>query len=260
MRGNVDLQRAFGAAVLCALIAVLVPVVGVSLAAALPLCLYLPGYAITSAAFASRGLPRPELHLLSVGLSLATLALGVLVLNIFPWGVRDFSWAILLVIVVGAGCRLAALRRRVRRSAAPLRLPGRVPRLDAVLVILALLAAAAALVIAQTPVSNGRAIGYSSLWMLPRTAGAVPKAEIGVTSNEQSRTGYRLEVRLASGRLLRAARFSLDPAETKLLRVAVPEEGGTAPSELVASLYHSREADRLYRQVTASLPGEAAAR
>ena len=55
---------------------------------------------------------------LSVGLSLAMLALGSLVLNYVPGGIRACSWAVLLVLVVLAASREAALRRRPRRPGA----------------------------------------------------------------------------------------------------------------------------------------------
>ena len=61
----------------------------VRLVAALPLTLFLPGYAIIAAAFGSRELAPPKRLMLSVAISLMVLALGAFVLNIFPFGLDD---------------------------------------------------------------------------------------------------------------------------------------------------------------------------
>ena len=76
-----DLELVAIAAVLCALLAVAVPVEAISILAAAPLVLLLPGYAITAAAFGPRQLPAPQLIALSIGNSLAALVLGSLFLN-----------------------------------------------------------------------------------------------------------------------------------------------------------------------------------
>ena len=92
---------------------------------------------------------------LSLGLSLAVLALGGLLLNYLPGGIRAVSWALLLVLVVLAGCRAAALRRPRRRRRPPHAGRGRgSPRREAGLLAGgAALAIVAALVLAFVPLS-----------------------------------------------------------------------------------------------------------
>ena len=54
MRGHRDLRGAATAALACALLALLLPFAPLSLLFAAPLAFFLPGYAITCAAFAKR--------------------------------------------------------------------------------------------------------------------------------------------------------------------------------------------------------------
>ena len=86
---------------LCALLALLIPCRLLSLLFAAPLAFFLPGYAIVAATFARRNLGWPRSCSCSASaLSLAMLALGALVLNYVPGGIRASSWAILLLLVV----------------------------------------------------------------------------------------------------------------------------------------------------------------
>jgi hypothetical protein len=54
----------------------------------LPLVLVLPGYAVTAALFPNRSLGVPERLVFSLGLSVAIVVLGGLLLNVTPFGVR----------------------------------------------------------------------------------------------------------------------------------------------------------------------------
>ncbi|HEX6228423.1 MAG TPA: DUF1616 domain-containing protein, partial [Solirubrobacterales bacterium] len=111
MRGHRDLQLAVIAAAASALVALLVPIEELRLIGALPLTLALPGYAIVAVTFARRPLGQAHVLLLSLALSLITLALGGLVLNYSPGGIRSVSWAVLLFVIVLAASRGAAIRR-----------------------------------------------------------------------------------------------------------------------------------------------------
>ena len=97
------------------------PLEVVRIVAALPLTLFLPGYAVIAVAFGSSELALPKRLLLSVAVSLMVLALGALFLNYFPFGLRTASWAVLLPLIVIAACRGAALRRKhpAARGSAP---------------------------------------------------------------------------------------------------------------------------------------------
>jgi len=252
MKGHGDLRLATAAAATCALLALAVPVEALSLVFAAPLAFFLPGYAIVSAIFVRARLVAPVLLTLSIGTSLSTLALGALVLNYAPGGVDGLGWAILLAAVTAAACRGAAIRRPETDGKwlpswqAPAR--SQVAFLAATAVV-----AVAALVLAFATLPADRAIGYTELWIQPYAAGGKTGVRVGVGSNEQHRTYYRLLVRLkTAGPTVR--RFVLQPGESQVLRVAsVPTPGGS-PTRVSAVLFRPGRSDRPYRRVSGWTP------
>jgi uncharacterized membrane protein len=252
VRGHRDLKLACAGAVLCALVAALVPFEIVRLIAALPLTLFLSGYVIVAAAFGARELAPPKRIVLSVGTSLATLVLGAFVLNIFPFGLRTASWAVLLPLVVIAAARGAALRRgpaedRSRRRPT---LPRPAPASLAITVV-AVLIAAVALVLAQKPLPAKNAVGFSALWMLP-TDSREDAVAIGVISNEQDPASYRLKVNLGKSQS-KTYRVDLDPGEERVYELDVPPRA-SGRTHVVATLYREERPGRVYRRVTSWLP------
>ncbi len=252
MRGHRDLVIAVRAAALCALLALLLPGGLPSLIFAAPLALLLPGFAIASATFVRRPLDRAQLLALSLALSLMTLALGGLVLNYAPGGIRAFSWTLLLVLIVVAGCRAAALRRPrppIKRAAL---VPPRVSALAAVVAIAGLALAVAALVLAFTTLPAKNALGYSELWMLP--SDNVPAAvEVGVISQEKSPARFRLQVAFANRAKPIEREFSLDPGEEKVLQLGteLPPPGTAVAVD--ASLYLQSLPGEAYRRVSGQI-------
>lgn len=254
MRGHRDLERVSVAAVVCALGAALLPWEIVRLAAALPLTLFLSGYAIVAAAFASRELAPPKRMMLSVGVSLMVLVLGAFVLNIFPFGLTTASWAVLLPVIVIAAARAAALRRDPprRRRAEGFSLP-RASAGSIALVSLALLIGIASLVLAQRPLPAENAAGYAALWMLP-TDSREEAVRVGVLSNEQDSASYRLEVTQGKGRAPQTFQLSLEPGEERSFELDVRSAESGNRTRVVASLYHDDRPQRLYRRVISWLP------
>jgi hypothetical protein len=168
MKGQRDLRLLAAVAVLCAVLALLIPVDGIALIFAVPLALFLPGYAIVAAAFARRKLAWTQVLLLSIALSLAVLVLGALVLN-YAGGIHPLSWAVLLLLVVFAGCRAAAVRRGAGRGG-PHWPRLQLRRLELAMLGGAVAATAAALVLASSAVPANDALGYTQLWILPTAA------------------------------------------------------------------------------------------
>ncbi len=252
MRGHRDLGLACAAAVVCALVAALVPLEIVRVAAALPLALFLPGYAVIAVAFGSQELAVSKRLTLSVGTSLMVLVLGTFVLNIFPFGLTTASWALFLPLLVIATSRGAALRRQH-----PDRVPTRRPTLPrpsvANLAIgsVALVIAIAALALAQRPLPADGALGFSALWMLP-TDSREDVVAVGVISNMQHHTSYRLEVSLGKSRL-KSYRFGIEPGEEQVYEIGIPPKAG-GRTHVVASLYRAKRPQHLYRRVTSWLP------
>jgi hypothetical protein len=238
------------AAVGCALLALMLPVDWLSLLFAAPLALFLPGYAIASAACARRAVPLPQMLTLSVGLSLATLALGSLVLNYVPGGIRAISWAVLLVLVVLAASRDAALRRGPPQTERrPLQVRIRLTRSGAALLSAGLLAVLAAMILTFTTVSAKHAVGYTELWLEPLHTLHGGAARIGVRSDEQARTRYRLKASFGDGskRIVRA--FPLNPGEARVVRLEIRRPPGAPPLRVAVSLFRQDRPALPYRRV-----------
>jgi hypothetical protein len=247
------------AAVAAALVAALAPWDVVRLLAALPLAVFLPGYAITAAAFGPQRLDPQRLAMLTLLCGLSLLCLGGIVLNYLPGGLRTVSWALLLVLVVLATARAAALRREEPdgRSSGWTR-----PRLhgaDVACVVLAAVLVVGTLVFAYTPLPASKAVGYTALWMLPAKNAADPALKVGVISAEQGRRHYRLEARIGENGKPKRYHLTLDPDEERVFELPVSRRAGKK-ARVVVSLYDSERPHRLYRRVTTwtagSQPGE----
>ncbi len=252
MRGQRDLAIAAWGSVLCALLALVAPWPALSIVFAAPLALFVPGYAIVAATFARRDLGWPRTALLSLALSLATLVIGSFLLNYAPGGIRDTSWAILLVLVTIACCRAAALRRP--KSGGPALPRPRIGRHDAVFVLGGLALAVAAVVLAMTTLPARNARGFTELWATPQVHGTRGSAEVGVGSEEQHKTSYVLRTRVGNGTPA-VRRFTLRPGEERTIRLyAAPSLDG-APVPVKAQLALAARPGQVYRQVSASIPG-----
>ncbi len=256
MRGHRDLRRAGALAVACALLALLAPVGWLSLLFLAPLAFFLPGYAILAATFAERPPKLPLLLSLSLGLSLATLAIGGLLLNLLPGGIRAGSWAALLTLVVLAAARAAAIRRGARGEwrlrPAPIRLR-RPSGAGLGLIAAGALATLAALVLTFTTVGGSNAIGYTELWMQPLRGREEAALRVGVGSEEQGRVRYRLLARFGDGSE-RTTAFALEPGETRIVRWEVARAPGSPPQRVDVSLFRKDRSARPYRRVFGWLP------
>jgi uncharacterized membrane protein len=257
VRGHPDLRLAIACAIAGGVLALAIPVSALSLLFALPLALFLPGYAIVSAVFVRRPLVTPMLMTLSIGMSLSTLALGALPLDLSPGGVRGLSWTILLIAVTAAGCRVAALRRP---AAGETRIPvPAVPRgRQAGLLAAAVLVAAVALALAFVNVPADKAFGFTELWMQPYSHSDEHGVLVGVGSNEQERTRYRLRVRFGREGPSVVRHLALRPGESRVLRLPTLPANAIAPRRVTAALFRARRPDRPYRRVSGWAPGSGA--
>ncbi|HET7507006.1 MAG TPA: DUF1616 domain-containing protein [Solirubrobacterales bacterium] len=253
MRRHRDLRTASLAAVVCALIAALVPVEVIRVLAALPLTLFLPGFALVAATFDRIELAPLKRLTIEVAASLIVLVLAAFVLNIFPFGLTTASWAVLLTLVVIGGCAVAARRRgdepRPTRSLFPS--SAGLSARSAVLLAAALLIGAGAIALAQTPLPAKHAAGYTALWMLPADRDERALV-VGVQSNEQDPAAYRLRVDVGGEGGSRTYRVELDPGEEKTFEVDVPSSA--ARTRAIASLYREGDLGHLFRRVTRWIP------
>jgi hypothetical protein len=239
-------------------LALLLPFEPLRMLLAAPLALFLPGYAIAAAIFARGRIRRSQFLVFSLGLSLVVLALGALLLNYMPGGIRAWSWALLLFAVVLGCCRGAALRRP-RRAPAPV--AWSLPRANGPQLALFLgggLALLAAVVLAFTPLTATKAIGFTEIWIQPLAAGN--GVRIGVGSGERDDSSYRLQVRFGAGKTV-TRRFELEPGQREVMALGgaglVSATGGPIPVSAILYKEDSPEPDHPFRQVSTWLPAPA---
>lgn len=250
MRGHRDLEIAAGASALCALLALFFPLEVVRVLAALPLCFALPGYALT-AALQGRRLDPWRNTVMSLGMSLAILAVGGLLLN-FVGGIYPGTWAALLVLLVIGCCRAAALRRGQPAERRPLRPSLGLGTAGVLTLAAAAVIAAVAIVVAETPFPADEARGFSRLWMLPaETRGEV---RVGVASEEHHTFDYTLEFRVGGQQKANKIGFRLDPGEEREFTLPVGRAAERGPVRVKASLIREDRFQEVYRRVTTWLP------
>jgi uncharacterized membrane protein len=251
MRGHRDLELACVAAVVCAVLGLVIPVPVLSLVFVLPLALFLPGYALAAAALPRWQPGAPQRLVVAVGLSLATLALGSLVLN-YLGGLRALPWAIFAVVVVLGGCRYAAIvRPPTALRPRHLQLP-RVAIVPALAIVLGLVAAGGAMALAFHPVAANHAVGYTELWL--KTGAAPGRVAVGVGNQEHEATRYGVIVRFSGGAEEQVKRLDLAPGQKAVVTVPVVGKKRPGPVRVVATLYREQEPNKPYRVVSGRVP------
>jgi Protein of unknown function (DUF1616) len=212
---------------------------------ALPLVLFLPGYAITAALFPKRPFGLPELLLFSVGLSLTATIIGGFVLNWTPWGMQTKSWAILAAGVTVGASLVAAMRQRRAQPvvAAPVKIGLDVRQ--GLLLGLAAIVAGAAIGLAQTPMPSSGVLGYTLLWLLPAGDGNPQAVRLGMSSQELTPTTYRLQLNVDGQVVREYSPITLVPGDEWEDVVEL-----TSESSIVEALLYRLEAPEIvYRQV-----------
>ncbi len=252
-RGNRDLWSVAAAAAICAAVALAVPVTALRTLAAVPLCLALPGYALTAAIFARRRITGLQVSVLTLALSLSTLVLGSLVLDLSPGGIRTGTWAALLLVVILAATAVAMARRRGGEPSPPDRLRLRLRLSDIGLLLVAALIVASALTLSRLPLKASSALGYTQMWMLPSGTQLAPAVRIGVTSAEKGDTTYRLVFKGPSGHpTVINADLRLAPGGS--YEVTVPITGTRTKQSIVKAKLYKSGGNAVYRRVSALIP------
>ena len=246
-----DLTVVMVSAVVCAVLTQLAPALPlIRLLCALPLVLFLPGYAMSAAILPRRFFGPPERLLLNLGLSLIVVALAGLVLYWLGWPLQTGTWAIVLSGFTVCASAIAWWRRRRSHSVDdPLpKLHFNLSRRDGLLLGLAVLVAVVAIGLARMPTPPKGVAGYTLLWMIPAGDGNANDYRLGVNSMEFSAASYRLQVML-DGQVIREwPELQLAPGESWETPIALQADRVGAGS-LEATLYRLDNPDVVYRHV-----------
>lgn len=246
-RGSLDLLIAAVVAGISVAVVVFVPDTAVRTVFALPLLFVLPGLSMTAALFPSNQLDLPRRLLLQLGLSLSVAILGALVLDLTPFGLRRTSWAVLLGLIVCAGCAVAARRRT---DLAPRMVRIWLPRrTDAALVGLAIAVVAGAVAFARTPLAAKNVVGYTALSILPARGSTGSRAvRVDISSGELHTIGYRLELYIGQ-RVTDVRQMRLAPGQEWQETFRLRSTRLTGRSWIGARLYRDDRPSVVYRSV-----------
>lgn len=214
----------------------------------LPLALFLPGYALSRAIFRRGAPPLAERIVLTLSLSLVTIALVSLFLYTASVGLTVRSWAVALAIVTAGGTLAAAAQPLPASDGFAPTMRGPASRalrpVPIVIVLIAAAVLAGAVVLARTPLSSPSARGYTALW-LTRVHGSGTLV-LGVRSEERRRTRYVLRLTLPGW--IRKRHLALAPGQTWQERLRIP-----SARRATASLYRAGRPG-VYRSVHFRVP------
>jgi hypothetical protein len=221
----------------------------IRLIGALPLVLFLPGYAITAALFPPRSLGIPERLLFSLGLSVSVTALAGLALNLTPWGMQTSTWAIAVAGIVVSASAIAWRRRRdAAITSAPVDLKFKPRFRDGLLLGLAVLVTGAAIGLTRLPVAPNDVAGYTTLWMIPAATGSSTDFRLGLTSAEFTETRYRLQVSAGDRVVQDWPELSLKPGEAWETTIGLQNDQ-VVSGPITAELYRLDNPTTVYRHV-----------
>ena len=214
---------------------------------AVPLVLFVPGFVLTAILFPWKSLGVPERLVLSIGLSIAFVALSGLILNLTPWGLQARTLWIALLLSLAVGLAVLFLTRRswwsnVSESRPHINFNTR----QWVLMSLAALMTIAAFSVARTPASKAGLEGYTLL-----SAQAGEKADtirLGVRSEEFKKSEYQIKYQY-NGKIHEGPKLVLNPGETweKVVSIPVDQLAGKAFTVL---LYRLDNPNEVYRHVS----------
>ena len=226
---------------------------GVRATLAVPLVLFLPGYALSAALFPARWGPGiADRLVLGLGLSVAVVVLGGLALNTTPWGLQARSCTVLLCGATIAAS-LVALRRRSRLPLIPMR--RRSPFVhpwQAILVCLAVIMAGAAVHISAYGAVTHKGPGFTQLSIQPTAQNSA--VNMRVACMESQSTTYRLVLELGGHTVRSWPSIRLSPGTAWDTTVAPPRLR-TAQGPVTALLYRTSAPHTVYRRVQLWMDG-----
>lgn len=245
---NLDAKRASIIAISVALLALAMFFSAVVRAVVVvPLLVVVPGFALSAAWFAPRALGWVERTVLSIGLSLATLALGGLVLQWTGLGLHPSTWIVLLLSVTLLSGAAAFMRHRSTLPRATFHGVA-ITRQQSTMFGVAALVTAGALSMAVWSAVQPSRTGFTQLWLVPASTGTAsstaPTVHLGVSNQESVPTSYQLRLTLGNQTIHEWKQLDLAPYTTWETDVTLPTTG-TAQ----AFLYRSDAPTAIYRRV-----------
>ena len=199
---------------------------------AIPLVLFVPGYALVSAVFPARVLPAVERLLISVGTSIALTILAGLAIAWVGVSLSPESWAAILASVTLALSVVAWIQRLRLGLTGPGLGVARMPRAGVVMVLVAALITADVLLGSRLIATDQQAPPPTQLWMVP-VEGRPNDALIGVRAGGNP-ADYRLVISVA-GEPIYEFEIALGAGETWQRNVNFAAELRERP--IVARLY-----------------------
>lgn len=167
------------------------PLIGIIFA--LPLVFVLPGYTLTGILFHSRSLDAVHRFLLSLGLSLAIDILAGFILNVFPIGLREISWAVFLGLLTTMFSLWIAYLRWKKAGSNGVSNRFRLRLHEFVLLGLALVVVILAVQYSAINVIQEPHPGFTQLWVLPSMEhGDSCTIRLGVRSFESTPVTFRV--------------------------------------------------------------------
>jgi len=216
---------------------------------ALPLVLFLPGYAMTAALFQPRSLGVPERLLFSLGLSVIVTALAGLALNLTPWGLQTSTWAIALAAIVLLAGAIAWRRwQDTAITSVPVDMKFKLRFRDGLFLGLAVLVTGAAIGLTRLPVAPDGVAGYTSLWMIPANPGSSNDFRLGINSGEFAETRYRVQVSVGDQVVNTWPELSLTPGEAWETTIGL-QSNQVVSETITADLYKLDDPKTIYRHV-----------
>lgn len=226
---------------------------------ALPLVLFLPGYAFTAASLPRLRRWSAEGLAVDLGTSIALTVLAGLALDFTPWGLERRSWALALAGITVVAAAVGRLRRGAAGHAPRGRERMRLSTMQLALLATALLLGAAAVGISRLgAIQKDQQSTFTQLWMLPASESTGTALRIGIGNDEGSLETYRLVLRAGARTLASWPRIVVRAGRRWETEIALPQ--GLSPRVPVeAELFRASEPATVYRHVT-FWPGSAASR
>lgn len=219
----------------------------------LPLVLILPGYALTTALFPKREFQVLQYLVFSIALSLVTVVLGGLVLNLTPFGLQADSWAVLLGCIILSACAVTLVRRRGQSISTSAWLRVGYLRLkfgQVLLLCLSALIICGAFAMSIIGAEHQPYPGFTQLWILP-AGGATSQNTIrlGVNNMESTTMKYRLAVNVNGKKVVEWPSLNLNPKQKWETTFLVQQTSYAGKAKVEADLYRADAPTSIYRHV-----------